>query len=1061
MVGEKRSAAGSVDVEVTVAATATAASAASVAGAAASALGGEEGSVKRARLEKVYLAPGAVMTSNNNNNTSDVDGHVAGAVHMDIDEDLHSRQLAVYGRESMRRLAASNVLISGLKGLGVEIAKNVILAGVKSVTLHDSGTVELKDLSAQFYLTESQVGTNRAEACAAKLHELNASVSVAVVVFTETSQAEAERWNNFCHNHSPPIAFLWADVKGLFGRSFTDFGPSFKVLDPTGEDAHTGIIASISNDNPALVTCVEDERLEFEEGDYVVFSEVVGMNELNDKHPRKVKNAKPHSFTLEEDTTGFGQYVRGGIVQQVKQPKVLNFKPLKEAMSDPGEFLLSDFAKMERPPLLHLGFQALEAFHQESGRPPRPGAIEDADRLVALAHDINEKAGSQKLEGVNEGVLRHLAAGANAQLSPMAAMYGGIVGQEVVKACTGKFHPIVQPLMPEEIKPANSRYDDQIAVFGRLLQQKLQDLHVFVVGAGALGCEFLKNLSLMGVSTSAKGLLTITDDDVIEKSNLSRQFLFRDYNISQPKSTVASGAAALINPDIKIRALQNRVSPETETVFDDAFWENTDIVINALDNISARLYVDSRCVYFNKPLLESGTLGPKCNTQMVIPRLTENYGASRDPPEKQAPMCTVHSFPHNIDHCLTWARSEFEGLFEKTPTEANLFLNKPEDYVKSMKQAADAQARESLERVVECLVTERCTTYEDCIAWARNKFEDYFANRVKQLTFNFPEDAATSTGALFWSAPKRFPRPLQFSTDDASHFTFMQAAANLRAQVYNIPRPAWASDRQRLSEAINNVVVPEFVPKSGVKIVTDEKATSVSQYDDDESVIDKFLNELQTHSKDLPQTFRVSPIEFEKDDDTNFHMDLIAGLANMRARNYSIEEVDKLKAKFIAGRIVPAIATTTALATGLVCLELYKAVQSKPIESYRNSFVNLAVPLFAMAEPIAPKKITFNDLEWSIWDRWIIEGDVTLRELLEWFAAKKLIAYSISCGQSLLYSSLFPKHKTRLDRKVSELAVEISKLSIPDNRRHFDVVVACEDEEGEDLDVPQVSIRFR
>ncbi len=41
----------------------------------------------------------------------------------------------------------------------------------------------------------------------------------------------------------------------------------------------------------------------------------------------------------------------------------------------------------------------------------------------------------------------------------------------------------------------------------------------------------------------------------------------------------------------------------------------------------------------------------------VIPRLTENYGASRDPPEKQAPMCTVHSFPHNIDHCLTWARS--------------------------------------------------------------------------------------------------------------------------------------------------------------------------------------------------------------------------------------------------------------------------------------------------------------------------------------------------------------------------------------------------------------------
>ena len=54
--------------------------------------------------------------------------------------------------------------------------------------------------------------------------------------------------------------------------------------------------------------------------------------------------------------------------------------------------------------------------------------------------------------------------------------------------------------------------------------------------------------------------------------------------------------------------------------------EGLDCIVNALDNVNARLYVDSRCVYFCKPLLESGTLGPKCNTQVVIPRLTENYG---------------------------------------------------------------------------------------------------------------------------------------------------------------------------------------------------------------------------------------------------------------------------------------------------------------------------------------------------------------------------------------------------------------------------------------------------
>ena len=50
-----------------------------------------------------------------------------------------------------------------------------------------------------------------------------------------------------------------------------------------------------------------------------------------------------------------------------------------------------------------------------------------------------------------------------------------------------------------------------------------------------------------------------------------------------------------------------------ETFFNDEFWDNLTCVINAVDNVKARLYIDSRCVFYKKPLLESGTLGPKCN----------------------------------------------------------------------------------------------------------------------------------------------------------------------------------------------------------------------------------------------------------------------------------------------------------------------------------------------------------------------------------------------------------------------------------------------------------------
>lgn len=79
-------------------------------------------------------------------------------VQSEIDEGLYSRQLYVLGHDAMRRMASSDVLISGLGGLGVEVAKNIILGGVKSVTLHDINVCCIEDLGSQFYLKESDIG---------------------------------------------------------------------------------------------------------------------------------------------------------------------------------------------------------------------------------------------------------------------------------------------------------------------------------------------------------------------------------------------------------------------------------------------------------------------------------------------------------------------------------------------------------------------------------------------------------------------------------------------------------------------------------------------------------------------------------------------------------------------------------------------------------------------------------------------------------------------------------------------------------------------------------------
>lgn len=69
-----------------------------------------------------------------------------------------------------------------------------------------------------------------------------------------------------------------------------------------------------------------------------------------------------------------------------------------------------------------------------------------------------------------------------------------------------------------------------------------------------------------------------------------------------------------MNRSFNPKSLQLQVNPQNETYFNDSFWSNIDITVNAVDNVKARLYVDGRCVFYQKPLLESGTLGTKCNS---------------------------------------------------------------------------------------------------------------------------------------------------------------------------------------------------------------------------------------------------------------------------------------------------------------------------------------------------------------------------------------------------------------------------------------------------------------
>lgn len=1015
------------------------------------------------------------MATANNNGSAPFEGSAG----QDIDEGLYSRQLYVLGHDAMRRMARSDVLISGLGGLGVEIAKNVILGGVKSVTLHDKALCSLADLSSQFYLTAEDVGRNRAEVSCRQLSELNNYVPTTaytgeltedfllkfrVVVLTLTPPAEQLRIAEITHRNK--IALITADTRGLFSQIFCDFGKDFTVYDPTGANPSSAMVASITSDVESIVTCLDENRHGFEDGDYVTFTEIEGMTELNGCDPIKIKVLGPYTFSV-GDTTKFSPYVRGGIVTQVKMPKLMSFKPLAEAENAP-EFIMADFAKWDHPQNTQLAFTVLSRYQDKNCRLPRPWNAEDAAEFVELC---KERAKELKMEEVNETMLTTFAKVCAGDLCPMNGAIGGISAQEVMKACTGKFTPLNQyfcfdaveclpdgGVSEEDCQPIGSRYDAQIAVFGRKFQDVLGKLKYFIVGAGAIGCELLKNFAMIGVAAKEGGEIIVTDMDLIEKSNLNRQFLFRPHDVQQPKSSVAAKAVKMMNADINVTAHENRVGPETERVYDDTFFERLDGVANALDNIDARIYMDRRCVYYRKPLLESGTLGTMGNIQIVAPFLTESYSSSQDPPEKSIPICTLKNFPNAIEHTLQWARDMFEGIFKQSAANAAQYVSDPTFIDRTLKLPG-VQPLEVLESVKTALIDERPKCIEDCVKWARFHFQEQYSNQISQLLFNFPPDQQTSTGQPFWSGPKRCPEAIPFDAENPMHLDYVFATANLRAEVYGIPQ---LRDRSAVGEMVKKVPVPKFVPRSGVKIaVTDAAMQAEANGASGEELDQDRITRLQRELASLGRLdFTITPLEFEKDDDANLHMDFIVAASNLRAANYKIPPADRHKSKLIAGKIMPAIATTTSLVAGCVSLELYKLAQGfNTLDRFKNGFLNLALPFFTFSEPIPAKKQTYYDKDWTLWDRFEVRGDLTLKEFLDYFEREhKLQITMLSQGVCMLYAFFMAKDKKteRLALTMTEVVRRVSKKNIEPHVRALVFEICCNDEDGNDVEIPYV-----
>jgi len=168
------------------------------------------------------------------------------------------------------------VFLSGAGALGVEIAKNIVLAGCKSFVLHDDKPISKRDLSGQFFLNGEDKQPTRGGACLNRLQSLNFYVKVTaigtapvpkdpamyeqepwnfhqkdVIVLTESDYETIVAVNDYCHKKG--IKFMACDAHGVYGRIFNDFGDQFEVYDTNGEALQDCLIQDISCDEKGLV----------------------------------------------------------------------------------------------------------------------------------------------------------------------------------------------------------------------------------------------------------------------------------------------------------------------------------------------------------------------------------------------------------------------------------------------------------------------------------------------------------------------------------------------------------------------------------------------------------------------------------------------------------------------------------------------------------------------------------------------------------------------------------------------------------------------------------------
>ncbi|KAJ7248243.1 hypothetical protein B0H12DRAFT_723269 [Mycena haematopus] len=466
---------------------------------------------------------------------------------------------------------------------------------------------------------------------------------------------------------------------------------------------------------------------------------------------------------------------------------------------------------------------------------------------------------------------------------------------------------------------AKARTAHAKAILGPELHQRLAETKVLLVGAGGIGCELLKNIVLTGF-----GKITLLDLDTIDLSNLNRQFLFRKKDVKQSKALIAAQTAAPFNPNVQITPIYGNIK---EPQYDLEWFQQFDIVLNALDNLDARRHVNKMCMATQIPLVESGTAGYLGQVQPLIKDKTECFDCVPKPTPKTFPVCTIRSTPSQPIHCIVWSKSYLMGQLFGEDEDAVGELDEAE------KQGENAQEIETLRREAQAFHAVRqalrSSTSSDA---AKLVFQKVFNADIRNLLIM----------SDMWRA-RAPPVPLDFDRILDGSFVLRPeeppaaATAPSNGKTNGVSKPAKnaVASGSKSKTAANGAAAGTSEPAAG-SVLKDQKQLSLK---DNVLLFVSSTERLAARLQAGEQT-----ISFDKDDDDA--LDFVTATSNLRSAAYGIGGKTRWEVKEMAGNIIPAIATTNAIVSGLIVLQALQILR-KSYDKMRNVHLQVkpAVPL--------------------------------------------------------------------------------------------------------------------